>query len=149
MKSNQIGYFGMMGATKPKAKRKSIPKAVKEKVWFKYFGHRMNGKCYACRRPISFTNFEVGHNKPRSKGGKDTVSNLRPICRSCNRSMGTMSIETFKRRYFSTKKTTKKRKTMKVKAVINPFTGETKLIPRKKAKRVINEWTGKKYWVPK
>jgi hypothetical protein len=32
--------------------------------------------------------FEVGHNVPRSKGGTDNLDNLRPICSSCNKSMG-------------------------------------------------------------
>ena len=88
-------------------RRKSCPKAVKEAVWRKYNGNKMNGKCYVCKVPITFTNFEVGHNKPYSKGGKWTINNLRPICRSCNRSMGTMTIEAFKRKYFSTQKMNK------------------------------------------
>jgi 5-methylcytosine-specific restriction endonuclease McrA len=33
-------------------------------------------------------NFEVGHNIPESKGGATDMSNLRPICPKCNRSMG-------------------------------------------------------------
>jgi len=31
--------------------------------------------------------FEVGHNKPESRGGVTELSNLRPICSNCNRSM--------------------------------------------------------------
>ena len=92
------------GRTFPKipSKERSIyPKAVRETVWRKYFGNKMNGKCYVCGKPIYFTDFEVGHNKARAKGGTSNINNLRPICRTCNRSMGTMNIETFKRRYFS------------------------------------------------
>ncbi len=99
-------------STKPSSGKKSCPKAVKETVWRKYNGNRMTGKCYVCGVSITFTNFEAGHNKPRSRGGEWTVENLRPICRSCNRSMGTKSIEVFKRIHFSkktTKKTTKKK----------------------------------------
>ena len=88
--------------------RKSCPKTVKEAVWREYIGNKMNGKCYVCKTLISLTNFEVGHNKARSKGGKWTVANCRPICRSCNRSMGTMTIEAFKKKYFTKKKVSKK-----------------------------------------
>lgn len=84
---------------KPK-RRMACPKAVKESVWLKYFGHKMTGECYVCKRPISFMNFEVGHNKPFAKGGKWNINNLRAICRTCNRSMGTMTIEAFKKNYF-------------------------------------------------
>lgn len=39
-------------------------------------------KCWMCGGPFE----EVDHVKPLSKGGKDCLSNLRPSCRSCNRS---------------------------------------------------------------
>ena len=89
--------------TKPSDKptvRKPCPKAVRDAVWRKYFGDKMTGKCYVCGKPITFTDFEVGHNKPFIKGGEWNVNNLRPICRTCNRSMGTMTIEEFKKRFF-------------------------------------------------
>jgi 5-methylcytosine-specific restriction endonuclease McrA len=117
-----IKPVNIWGPTKSSSGRKSCPKAVKETVWRKYNGNRMTGKCYVCKGPITFTNFEVGHNKPHSKGGKWTVGNLRPICRSCNRSMGTMSIEAFKRKHFSKKKpkkTTMKKRTKRKST--NPF----------------------------
>jgi 5-methylcytosine-specific restriction endonuclease McrA len=82
------------------SQRKPCPKAVKDAVWLKYFGYEMIGKCYVCGKPISYMDFEVGHNKPFTKGGEWNINNLRPICRTCNRSMGTMTIEAFKRKYF-------------------------------------------------
>lgn len=94
----------------PSKKRSSCPKTVKETVWRKYFRNEMSGKCYVCGKAINFTDFEVGHNKPFTKGGKWNINNLRPICRTCNRSMGTTSIEAFKRKYF-TKNPVKKKKT--------------------------------------
>jgi len=105
-KFDSVGEYILGKEKKPKKrKRKRIPKAIKERVWAKYIGmNKPEGRCYACERPIHFTNFEVGHNRARSKGGSDNITNLRPICRSCNRSMGTMSIENFKRKYFSKKK---------------------------------------------
>jgi len=97
-----------------KRERRKIPKRVKDAVWTKYIGmDKAEGRCYVCKRPIHITDFEVGHNKAVSKGGSDRIQNLRPICRSCNTSMGTMSIETYKRRYFSKSKTPKKRRVRK------------------------------------
>ena len=101
-------------------RRKSIPKAVKNSVWAKYIGaNKAEGACYVCKRTIHITDFDVGHNKARSKGGSDNISNLRPICRTCNTSMGTQSIESFKAKHFSkpktstSKNTTSKQKTTK------------------------------------
>ena len=83
-------------------KRKAIPKAVKITVWNKYIGSdKAEGKCYVCKRTIHITDFDLGHNKAKSKGGSDNISNLRPICRTCNASMRTQSIETFKAKHFS------------------------------------------------
>ena len=112
LKIKPVDIFGTSSTSK---KRTSCPKAVKEAVWLKYFGHKMNGKCYVCGRPISYMSFEVGHNKPFAKGGKWNINNLRPICRTCNRSMGTMTIESFKKKYFSKKKASQKKTTKKKK----------------------------------
>jgi len=87
---------------KKKRVRRKIPQSAKNAVWAKYIGMlNAEGKCYVCKRSVHITDFEVGHNRALSKGGSDNVSNLRPICRSCNSSMGTKSIETYKKTYFS------------------------------------------------
>ena len=77
-------------ARKKKDKKKSIPKAIKEQVWVKYFGKNFEHRCYVdwCENLINVFNFHVGHDKPESKGGKLTIGNLRPICSRCNHSMG-------------------------------------------------------------
>lgn len=81
----------------PKKKRKAIPKYKRDMVWNKYIGaDKSVGKCYACKKPIHIQEFEVGHNRAKAKGGSDEISNLRPICHTCNKNMRTMSIETFK-----------------------------------------------------
>jgi len=97
------------GEEKRKARRE-IPKHIKTLVWNRYIGAtKAEGKCYVCGETIHIRSFEVGHNKAVAKGGSDHPDNLRPICRGCNLAMGTMSIEAFKRKYFSkpTKKTKK------------------------------------------
>ena len=96
-------------------KRKSIPKTLKESVWRKYFGNRMTGKCYVCKKHIDWTTSEIGHNRAVASGGGTNLGNLRPICRSCNRSMGKMSIETFKKKYFSKSRPKKRTKKQKIK----------------------------------
>jgi len=79
-----------------------VPKAVHDSVWKKYMGNKTNGKCYCCElETINFFNFEVGHNKARIKGGSDAIENLRPICKTCNTSMATQSIESFRAKHFS------------------------------------------------
>lgn len=97
----------LLGPPRRKMRRK-IPKGVRDDVWARYIGKdKVEGKCYVCKKPIRITNFEVGHNKAVSKGGSNRITNLRPICRKCNLSMGTMSIEDYKRKYYS--KTKKKK----------------------------------------
>lgn len=121
-----IKPIDLWGTTSTPKKRSSCPKSVKESVWAKYCGiNKMIGKCYVCSKPIHFTDFEVGHNKAFAKGGKWNINNLRPICKSCNRSMGTMTIESFKRKYFSKKRVVKKKKTARKKKAyyIDPLTG--------------------------
>lgn len=75
---------------KQRYKKKSIPKALREQVWKTYNGVRFEQKCYVtwCTNRVNTFNFEVGHNLPESKGGTTNISNLRPICSQCNRSMG-------------------------------------------------------------
>jgi len=110
---------------KEKPTRKKIPKAVREQVWDKYIGATKRvGKCYCCKwRPITDSDFEVGHNKAVAKGGKDNISNLRPICRPCNSSMGTMSIEQYRKKFHAKpeKKVRKPKRKAKKKKTTNIF----------------------------
>ena len=75
-------------AAKAKAK---IPKALREQVWRTHIGMtKAASKCFVtwCTNPITTFDFEVGHNVPESRGGATKLSNLRPICSRCNKSMG-------------------------------------------------------------
>ena len=68
-----------------------IPGALREQVWLLWCGDRFfKHKCLVtwCENIITPFSFEVGHNIPESKGGLTEISNLRPICGKCNRSMG-------------------------------------------------------------
>lgn len=89
---------------KKPAKRKKFDQNVKHAVWHRYNPKKTSGECYACDRVITFEHFEIGHNKAHSRGGKDVIWNLRPICTSCNKCMGTMTIEVYRRKYFGKEK---------------------------------------------
>jgi len=79
-----------------------VPKHVKDAVWKKYMRNKLEGKCYCCGiETITVFNFEVGHNIAKSKGGPNDIENLRPICKGCNASMRTQSIESFRAKHFA------------------------------------------------
>jgi 5-methylcytosine-specific restriction endonuclease McrA len=75
--------------TEPFIKAK-IPKALREQVWRTHAGTVFETKCIVkwCSNRITAFDFEVGHNVPESRGGATEISNLRPICGRCNKSMG-------------------------------------------------------------
>jgi hypothetical protein len=80
--------------------RKTIPKKIRDRVWTIFFDDLENhGNCYCCNDEITYDAWEAGHILAVKQGGKDLVENLKPVCRCCNRSMGTMNLEEFKSRY--------------------------------------------------
>jgi 5-methylcytosine-specific restriction endonuclease McrA len=80
-------------------KKKNIPKVIRNKVWRKYCGNTLDSKCFCCHHHLSYECWEAGHVIPESKGGHTCVDNLRPICLSCNRSMGTQNMIEFMEKY--------------------------------------------------
>lgn len=103
-------------------KRRPIDKNTRDAVWLKYMGNKTEGKCYCCNtRTIHVLDFQVGHNKAIAKGGNDNILNLRPICGSCNRGMGTMSIEKYREKYFMNQQNVSKKE---------PRTSEKKVTKR-------------------
>lgn len=84
--------------------RKSIPKSVKDKVWDTCIGkERGVGSCYCCCTDIDSKKFDCGHIVASANGGLDIVENLKPVCSTCNKSMGTQNLEEFKMEYFPPK----------------------------------------------
>ena len=67
-----------------------IPKALREQVWIQRFGKVFEHKCHVkwCYNYINVFTFNCGHNIPASKGGRETLENLYPICANCNLGMG-------------------------------------------------------------
>lgn len=80
-----------------KKKKEAIPHRIKRLVWYKYIGQKYgNGKCQCCGvTEITQLEFHCGHVKSEKCGGKMTVENMRPICSSCNLSMGTKNMNDF------------------------------------------------------
>jgi hypothetical protein len=70
--------------------KEQIPKRIRELVWTTYNGEVFTSKCYVswCTNNINVFSFQTGHDIPESKGGTLDINNLKPICGSCNLSMG-------------------------------------------------------------
>ncbi len=84
----------------------SIPQSIRKMVWGHYIGYKHGvAKCWCCNeKEISQFEFECGHVDAKSKGGPDTVTNLRPICGTCNRSMGNQNMFEFQKKHGLPKK---------------------------------------------
>lgn len=82
-------------------KKKQIPKSVRTNVWKNLYDTNTNGKCICCLSDITCFNFEAGHIVAEANGGSSFESNLRPICRKCNQSMGTMNMNDFAKKYYN------------------------------------------------
>jgi hypothetical protein len=80
-----------------KIKKKFIPITLKKLVWNNYIGEEIGkAKCLCCKlTDITQLSFNCGHIIPESKGGELKQNNLKPICQSCNSSMGTMNMHDY------------------------------------------------------
>lgn len=84
--------------------RKSVPKCLKDRLWDTTFGASAGeGKCYVCQIIINSKNFEAGHIVSVYNNGETNLKNLKCICSTCNKSMGTKNLKEFKRLYFPSK----------------------------------------------
>lgn len=62
-------------------------------------------KCPCCEvNEITQMNFNCGHIQAEYKGGDQSIDNFKPICQSCNSSMGTQNMDDFKNQYLNNKK---------------------------------------------
>jgi 5-methylcytosine-specific restriction endonuclease McrA len=84
-----------------KKKKKPIPVALKRKVWSKWVGEDIGkAKCMCCQlTDITQLSFHCGHIIAEAMGGELKVDNLKPICQSCNSSMGTTNMNEFIQKY--------------------------------------------------
>ena len=78
-------------------RRLDIPMCLRKKVWKKTTANISDdGKCYVCNSFLQFCDMECGHVIAHALGGETTYENLMPICKSCNRDMGTMNLNEYK-----------------------------------------------------
>ena len=84
-----------------KYRKATIPHALRRTVWNTYIGEDIGStECYVgCKTKITQLTFECGHVQAESMGGLLTLDNLRPICSSCNKSMGTKNMHDFMKIY--------------------------------------------------
>lgn len=82
-------------------KKKSLPLVLKRNVWNKHIGEAI-GKtlCLCCKlTEITQLNFSCGHIISEFNDGKLKLDNLKPICVSCNSSIGTKNMDDFIKEY--------------------------------------------------
>lgn len=79
----------------------ATPKALRVSVWNTYIGEKTGqAQCWVgCGSTITQSNFECGHIQSRYHGGETTIDNLRPVCSSCNKSIGIKNMNEFKKEY--------------------------------------------------
>ncbi len=85
-----------------KNRKAHIPRSIKNQSWDKYIGKELGtAKCYCCRHnEISKNDFQAGHYISEANGGEVKVDNIRPICSTCNQSMGTKNMDEFISTYY-------------------------------------------------
>jgi hypothetical protein len=79
------------------AKRPKISKKRRLEVWQKRNGNTLQSKCFVCEYSLEYDDMECGHVVPFVYGGDSQVDNLEPICKSCNREMGIMNLNDYKK----------------------------------------------------
>lgn len=79
-----------------KKKKQKISLILRKQVWATYIGMSIGSVgCPIClgATKISQLDFEAGHVIAEDNGGPTIVENLRPICSTCNKSMGTINMD--------------------------------------------------------
>jgi hypothetical protein len=82
-------------------KKQTIPLTLKRNVWDKHIGENIGKNlCLCCNlTDITQMNFSCGHIISEHNGGELKLDNLKPICVSCNSSMGTKNMDEFMLEY--------------------------------------------------
>lgn len=78
---------------KPKIK---INKKMRSDVWKKRNNNCMIGSCFTCEKILDYESSHAGHIISEANGGLTILSNLEPICSTCNTTMGTKNLLDFK-----------------------------------------------------
>lgn len=83
-------------------RKKGLSDALRLQCWMTLFGKNNHGECPFCRGQIFYnyrtrnvkgsSEFECAHIIARANGGKDTLDNLIPCCKECNKLQGTNNV---------------------------------------------------------
>lgn len=60
--------------------------------------NKTNGRCAYCGCELDFSDFEIDHTIPKSKGGNSKFENLQPCCKDCNLFKFDSDIEEFRKK---------------------------------------------------
>jgi hypothetical protein len=69
--------------------RRPTPTKILKKMVYE----RDRGRCRICGKKVDPFNFEIGHNRAHSRGGKLTLKNAILLCPDCNKSMRTLTLK--------------------------------------------------------
>jgi 5-methylcytosine-specific restriction endonuclease McrA len=89
--------------SQPSHKTKSkIPRTKRIACWNTYIGEEVGKALCICCKTIYITpfNFECGHVVAESQGGTSDITNLRPICRTCNNDMSAQNMIAFAKEHY-------------------------------------------------
>lgn len=88
----------MLNASIGTKKRRRVPAIVRQCVWKKtHVNVSDTGECFVCKKDLFFADMECAHIVAHALGGQDTVENMMPACKTCNRDMGIMNLMDYKR----------------------------------------------------
>jgi len=95
-----IPVIPVVSVKKERKTKEKIPASVKNTLWSLHFLNSLQGNCQCCKTEIiSKNNFDCGHIISEKEGGKVELDNLKPICRSCNSSMGITNMNDYMKKY--------------------------------------------------
>lgn len=95
-----IPVIPVVSVKKERKTKEKIPASVKNTLWSLHFSKSTQGNCQCCKTEIiSKNNFDCGHIISEKEGGKVELDNLKPICRSCNSSMGITNMNDYMKKY--------------------------------------------------
>ncbi len=84
-----------------RSKKAKISSEMRDTIWEKCIGDKARTYCPVCqKREIGMTNFSAGHIEAEATGGVTDVTNLIPICSTCNNRMHTTNLYEYTRKNF-------------------------------------------------
>ncbi len=81
-------------------KRKKFSKIDRKTIYVQYFGSwKEDGQCQICKSTIDYENFDMGHIKSVKNGGSNLLENIKPLCKTCNTSLGSLNIDDYMKKH--------------------------------------------------